>query len=101
MIYEDLAETARDVFRKAGRIDDFYHGLGHFVGLHVHDAGDYSRPLPVGAVVTIEPGLYVQAENYGVRVEDQYVVTATGSERMSVGIPRTAGEIEAFMAGGG
>lgn len=99
VVYEDLADAAREVFRRAGRIDDFYHGLGHFVGLNVHDAGDYTKPLPVGAVVTVEPGLYVQASNYGVRIEDQYVVTSTGAERMSTGIPRTAAEIEAFTAG--
>jgi Xaa-Pro aminopeptidase len=98
--YHDLSEAARDVFRKAGRIDDFYHGLGHLVGLHVHDAGDLSKPLPAGAVITIEPGLYVQAENEGIRIEDMYLVTETGAERMSTGIPRTAAEIESFMATG-
>ncbi len=98
--YEDLSEAAKDVFRRAGRIDDFYHGLGHFVGLRVHDAGDYSKPLPAGAVITIEPGLYVQSANYGIRIEDQYLITATGSERMSSGIPRTVAEIESFMAQG-
>jgi Xaa-Pro aminopeptidase len=98
--FEDLSEAAREVFRRAGRLDDFYHGLGHFVGLHVHDAGDYSQPLPAAAVITIEPGLYVQSENWGIRIEDQYLITATGSERMSVDIPRTVAEIESFMAQG-
>jgi len=41
----------------------------------------------------------VQAENYGIRIEDQYLVTAGGAERMSVGIPRTVAEVEGFMAG--
>jgi Xaa-Pro aminopeptidase len=77
------------VFRKAGRIDDFYHGLGHYVGLDVHDAGDYSRPIPAGAVITIEPGLYVQSANYGIRIEDLYLVTPTGAERLSADIPRS------------
>ena len=97
--FSDLSDAAREVFRRAGRVDDFYHGLGHLVGLHVHDAGDLSQPLPAGSVITIEPGLYVQSENYGVRIEDQYLVTATGAERMSSGIPRTVAEIESFMAG--
>jgi len=88
------------VFRRAGRIDEFTHGLGHFVGLHVHDAGDTSEPLPAGAVITMEPGLYLQAENYGIRIEDMYLVTTTGAEHLSVGIPRTAAEIERFMAVG-
>jgi Xaa-Pro aminopeptidase len=99
--YEDLQEAARDVFRRAGRIDQFTHGLGHHVGLHVHDAADYSQPIPAGAVMTIEPGLYVQDENYGIRIEDMYLVTATGAERMSAGIPHSAAEIEGAMAGRG
>jgi Xaa-Pro aminopeptidase len=96
--YEDLQEAARDVFRKAGRIDQFIHGLGHHVGLHVHDAADYSQPIPAGAVMTIEPGLYVQDQNYGIRIEDMYLVTATGAQRMSTAVPRTVAEIERAMA---
>lgn len=98
VMHEDMTEAANAVFRKAGRIDDFTHGLGHFVGLDVHDAGDYSKPLPAGAVLTIEPGLYNQQSNQGIRIEDLYLVTATGAERLSTGIPRTVAEIEAFMA---
>ena len=98
--YRDLSEAAKDVFRRAGRIDEFTHGLGHFVGLHVHDAGDTSQPLPAGAVLTIEPGLYLQSENYGIRIEDMYHVIPTGAEHLSAGIPRTAIEIEQFMAAG-
>ena len=88
------------MIRKAGHADDFYHGVGHFVGTEVHDAGDTTKPLPAGAVITIEPGIYVQAQNYGVRIEDQYLVTAGGAERMSVGIPRTVAEVEGLMAQG-
>lgn len=98
--YRDLSEAAKDVFRRAGRIDEFTHGLGHLVGLHVHDAGDTSQPLPAGAVLTIEPGLYLQSENFGIRIEDMYLITPNGAEHLSAGIPRTAIEIEQFMAAG-
>jgi Xaa-Pro aminopeptidase len=98
--YEELSEAAKAVFRRAGVIDEFYHGLGHFIGLNVHDVGDMTKPLVPGAIVTIEPGLYNQAANYGIRIEDDYLVTATGFERLSEGIPRTIAEIEGFMKEG-
>ena len=99
--YDVFEDAAKQVFRRAGRIDDFIHGLGHYVGLDVHDPFDRSRPIPAGAVITIEPGLYTQSANQGIRIEDQYLVTATGSERMSAGIPRSISEIEAAMRGKG
>ena len=97
--YDVFEDAAKQVFRRAGRIDDFIHGLGHYVGLDVHDPFDRSKPIPAGAVITIEPGLYTQSANQGIRIEDQYLVTATGSDRMSAGIPRSIAEIEAAMRG--
>ena len=97
--YDVFEDAAKQVFRRAGRIDDFIHGLGHYVGLEVHDPFDRSKPIPAGAVITIEPGLYTQSANQGIRIEDQYLVTAAGSERMSAGIPRSIAEIEAAMRG--
>ena len=77
----------------------FNHGLGHPLGMDVHDVG-YSRPLEVGAVFTIEPGIYIQAENLGVRIEDDVLVTAKGGEWLSAGAPRTTADIERVMRGG-
>ncbi len=96
--YEDLQAAADAVMTRSGRRDDFWHGLGHFVGLDVHDVGDYAKPLPAGAVLTIEPGIYLPERNFGVRIEDEYLVTPGGAEHLSRAIPRTVAEVEAAMA---
>jgi Xaa-Pro aminopeptidase len=97
-VYEDLERTATNVIEAAGHRDAFWHGLGHFVGLDVHDVGDTAQPLPAGAVLTIEPGIYLPERNFGIRIEDEYLVTAAGNEHLSRAIPRSAAEIEAAMA---
>jgi len=76
----------------------FIHGLGHHIGLNVHDAGEANRPLEAGMVVTIEPGIYLPEENIGVRIEDDVLITATGYRLLTSRLPRTAAEIEAIMA---
>jgi len=58
------------------------HGLSHHLGLDVHDVGDPEEPLRPGNVITIEPGIYLPAEGIGVRIEDDYLVTETGLERL-------------------
>jgi len=77
----------------------FNHGLGHPIGMDVHDVG-FNRPLEVGAVFTIEPGIYLQSENLGVRIEDDVLVTPQGGEWLSAGAPRTTADIERVMKGG-
>ncbi|MES1199549.1 MAG: aminopeptidase P family protein [Pseudomonadota bacterium] len=99
VVYEQLQLAANQVFRQAGHIDDSWHGLGHFVGLEVHDTGDYSKPLPESAIVTIEPGCYLPARGFGIRIEDEFLVTRAGCEHMSRTIPHTPDEIESWMAG--
>lgn len=100
VIFEDLNETARGVIQRSGNLDDFNHGLGHFVGLDVHDSGDYTRPLPVGAVLTIEPGIYRQRSGFGVRIEDCYLVTPGGNEKLSRAIPSRPADVEAAVRAG-
>ncbi len=78
----------------------FLHGLSHWLGMRVHDVGDYNTPLAAGMVFTIEPGIYIAAEELGVRIEDDILVTANGAELLSAGAPRSVAEIEALMAGG-
>jgi Xaa-Pro aminopeptidase len=75
----------------------FTHGLGHYVGLDVHDPGDLTWPLQAGMVITIEPGIYIPEENIGVRIEDTLVVTETGAKNLSVALPREVGEIEKLV----
>lgn len=76
----------------------FIHGLGHHVGLNVHDANDASLPLDKGMVFTIEPGIYIPEEKLGVRIEDMFLVGQDGKLVMlSHDLPRTADEVEAAM----
>ncbi len=77
----------------------FIHGLGHYVGLEVHDAGDYTVPLDKGMVFTIEPGIYIPEEKLGVRIEDIFLVGQDGKlVNLSGALPHTADEVEGVMA---
>lgn len=76
----------------------FIHGLGHSIGLNVHDPGDLCKPLTPGTVLTVEPGIYIPQENLGVRIEDDVLVTETGHEVLSQRLPRSPDEIEKIMA---
>jgi Xaa-Pro aminopeptidase len=80
----------------------FIHGLGHFVGLEVHDVGDYKKLLDRGTVFTIEPGIYLPEEKLGVRIEDIFYVDQTGKlVNMTAPLPHTADEIEHAMGHSG
>lgn len=97
-----LAEECKNI----GLIQDdtelsnyYYHGVSHFLGLDTHDVGSYKeRVLEAGMVITIEPGLYIEEEAIGIRIEDDVLVTEDGYENLSKDIIRTVEEIESFMA---
>ena len=102
---DSLVQVARDYINSHGKDlhgkplgKYFIHGLGHYVGLEVHDAGSYTSPLQPGMVFTIEPGIYIPEEKIGVRIEDDYYVDADGKlVDYTAALPHTADEIEHTM----
>lgn len=61
----------------------FPHATSHYLGLDVHDIGDYSKPLSAGAVLTVEPGIYIPEKSIGVRIEDNILITESGYKNLS------------------
>ena len=103
-----------DTLHKEGAFKNFYmHKIGHWLGMDVHDVGDYKidgqwRVYEPGMVVTIEPGIYIAPGNpnvdkkwhgIAVRIEDDIVVTKSGNENITSGVPKARDQIEALMAG--
>lgn len=87
--------------RKDGKTvrDYYYHGVSHHLGLDTHDiCTDRERTLQPGMVITVEPGLYIQEEAIGVRIENDVLITENGCEDLSKDILKTVEEIEALMA---
>ncbi len=76
----------------------YYHGVSHFLGLDVHDVGQLENmKLRSGHVITVEPGLYIEKEKIGIRIEDNVLITQDGYVNLSKEIIKTPDEIEAFM----
>ena len=75
----------------------YMHGLGHPLGLDVHDVGDMNVPFAHGTVLTVEPGIYIPDEGFGVRLEDNILVTEDGPVNLMEKIPIEADEIESIM----
>jgi Xaa-Pro aminopeptidase len=117
LIDKDKHATVDDAISERAYQQFYMHGTGHWLGLDVHDVGQYrdttveakpSRALQPGMVLTVEPGIYVrpaegvpeQYWNIGIRIEDDVVVTADGCRVLTVSAPKQVDEIEALMRDG-
>jgi Xaa-Pro aminopeptidase len=88
-----IYKVAYDYIEARGYGKYFTHGVGHHVGLEVHDA-DTNAPLEPGMIVTVEPGIYIPEENLGVRIEDVVLITETGAKVLSAELPKDPAGIE-------
>jgi len=95
--YDYINSHGKDLHGKS--LGQYYiHGLGHNIGLNVHDPGEPCQPIEPGMVVTMEPGIYIPEENLGVRIEDDVLITEMGYKLLSERLPRDPAEIERIMA---
>lgn len=103
---EICKQTLAEGLMALGKIDSpeqigtyYMHGVSHHLGLDTHDVSAHDEtPLAPGMVITNEPGLYIDEEQIGIRIEDDLLITADGCEVLSQALPRTTEEIEALMA---
>lgn len=112
--HEMMGEEAGKVFVKIGLLKEediknqdpespayrkyLYHGISHHLGVGVHDLGpSFFQPIPENSVLTIEPGIYIEEEKMGIRIENNIWITANGNIDLMKNIPVTADEIEALM----
>ena len=110
-----LKGKVKDLIEKRAYFDFYMHRAGHWLGMDVHDVGEYKvdgsesdwREFEPGMVTTIEPGIYVHPDNkkvakrwrgIGIRIEDDVLVTEQGCEVLTASVPKTVADIEALMA---
>lgn len=109
MFVQELNEYAKDLLaegmmklkmikEKSEISKYYYHNVSHYLGLDVHDVGTYSKKIEAGVVLTIEPGIYIEEEKIGIRIEDDILVTETGYINLSEDIIKEIKDIEQFFA---
>ena len=110
---EKVGEEASVIFQKIGLLKKadiknedldnrayrkyLYHGISHHLGIDVHDLGTRTEPVKAGMVFTIEPGIYIQEEQMGVRIENNFWITRNGNKDLMKNIPITVDDIESLM----
>lgn len=106
---KEINELTKDLLtegcKKLGLISEkeelskyYYHSIGHPLGLDTHDVGGRDNILTPGMIYTVEPGLYIEEEGIGIRIEDDVLITENGNEVLSKDIIKTVEDIETFMA---
>lgn len=106
--FSELNEIAKKVLaegcKRLGLIKEdkelskyYYHGVSHYLGMDTHDVGPYNIDLKEGMVITNEPGLYIEEEGIGIRIEDDLLITKDGCRNLSKDIIKTVEDIEKFM----
>jgi len=94
----EINMMVNEFYAKKG-VDKFYfHGTSHHLGIEAHDGGNLEDPLKEGAVITVEPGLYLSEEEIGIRIEDDILIKKNGCEVLSRALTTDMGEIEKKMA---
>jgi len=93
---ETVAKIAQDIYKRRG-YDPAYAYVGHYVGLSVHDVGDWNAPFQAGMVMAIEPIIDLPEQQLHVRIEDTILVTPTGAEILTPGVPKEVDELLALI----
>jgi Xaa-Pro aminopeptidase len=94
---QETVAIAEEIFHRWGFDGQFPGGAGHFVGMSVHDVGDYNAPLQPGMVIAVEPIIDIPEENLHIRIEDTVLITEDGPEVLSRHVPKELEEVLALV----